>query len=175
MEDQKIVLVYRKSLILFLIVFITGCSAATTKISRVQQNFIKSFREPGEKRVSSAEDTLKTYRCRESILYIEHIEVLPHNVLSGKEINQRVRYALCSPKFTKSINGEIVRTILYKNKKQFVDVTKYTFNPGTWNVDVFIEIPNSAEDGEYFLEVKLKYGSETIVKTEQFFVQNKSK
>ncbi|MGH7884075.1 MAG: hypothetical protein ACRENO_00110, partial [Thermodesulfobacteriota bacterium] len=82
---------------LLLIVILTGCAAATSKINQVQQNFIKSFREPGEKRVSSPEDAFKIYNCNEKKLNLEHIEVIPKTVQSGMEINQRLRYALCVP------------------------------------------------------------------------------
>ncbi len=161
-------------IVLFIVVLMTGCSATTSKISQMQQNFIKSFREPGEKNVSSPEDTVETYKCKTKKIHIENIEVLPQNVSGGKEINQRIRYALCSPQLSENIDGEIVRSIAYKGKKQFVDTTKYSFKTGTWNVDVFIEIPSGAEEGEYLLEVILKYGSEVIVKTEEFFVKGKS-
>lgn len=166
---------YIKFFGLLFIVLLTGCAAATSKINQVQQNFIKSFREPGEKRVSSPEETFGIYKCGEKKLYLEHIEVIPETISNGMEINQRLRYALCVPGLSKNLKGKITREIFYKNKREFIDVTEYYFKPGIWNVDVFIEIPPNAEDGEYIMKVALKYGSESIIKKKNFFVKSRSK
>lgn len=156
--------------LIFLITLI-GCSATATKINKLHQNFIKSFREPGEDRVSSPKSAYETYRCNKSLLYLESLEVIPNIVSPGKEINQRIRYAYCSPEFSKIVPGKITRTIFHKGQKQFEDLTDYSFKPGIWNVDAFIEIPAEVEEGNYSFEIKLQFGSEIIVKSRDFIIK----
>lgn len=157
----------------FLFLFtLASCSATTTRINQIHQNFIKSFREPGEERVYSPKEVYEIYKCTGNELYIESLEVIPETVSQGKEINQRIRYAFCSPSFSEKVDGRIIRTIYHKEKKQFEDITEYSFKPGIWNVDAFIEIPGDVAEGRYSFEIELRSGYGILKKTKDFNVKN---
>jgi hypothetical protein len=107
------------------------------------------------------------------ILQLEEIQVLPSVVDAGKEINQRIRYALCLFTHPKVLRGSITRTIVFKGTIMMHDVTNYEFKPGTWIVDIFIGIPEEAKSGIYMLNIALKYENEMIKASGSFVVKGK--
>ena len=160
--------------IIFFLVTSTSCvntlDKAASKIDNWQQRLFKTTRKPGERQVHSVEDTYKTYRCLKSRIYFESIEVIPKKVVRGEEINQRMRFAFCStPKDQyKVIEGNIIRKIFRGQQEEFADVTRYTFKPGTWIIDAFLEIPPDAEIGTYSMHVTLVYEEKLNGKRESF-------
>ncbi|NIP29493.1 MAG: hypothetical protein GTO02_03885 [Candidatus Dadabacteria bacterium] len=181
MEDKKVSMnTGRKCIVFFLLVFVvlsySGCISvldrAAAKVDNMQQRFFKTTRKPGERQVNSAEETYATYYCRTSRIYFESIEVLPKKVLRGEEINQRMRFAYClAPKDQHNvIEGNIIRKIFKNKQEQFADVTRYTFKPGTWIIDAFLEIPPDADGGIYSINVSLDYGDKLHTRLEEFEV-----
>ncbi len=185
MENQEVGEEFKKnpgrfSLYLYIMLVISalilgGCKATTTKIQELQQKFVRSMRKPGEKMVASPENTSKKYSCspyKQTILVLEKAETIPSKVFPGEEINQRIRYALCPYTPSGTVRGEIIRTVLFKGETAFQDVTNYEFKPGTWTVDVFIEIPYDAQSGIYALEVVLTYSQKTTRESNTFIVKS---
>jgi hypothetical protein len=164
MKRQMIFLI-RIVFIIFIIV-LSGCSHAP----------IGPTHQPGEKIVQSPEKTQEQYSCashRRSVLQLEEVQLLPEEVLSGKEINQRIRYALCTFPRPEILRSIITRTIYFNRQEIFHDVTHHEFKPGTWIVDVFIGIPKEAYSGKYTFETLVKYKKTTIKDYKSFTVRNK--
>ena len=153
----------------------TGLNKTSSKINDLTERFERSIRDPGESMVESPEYTNKNYSCsgyKDFQLFLEHIEVVPSHISAGEDINQRLRYSLCS-RNSKDINGSIKRQIIYKNYVVFSDIQQYPFKPGTWIVDVFIEVPDDVNPGEYRMEVLLKYGYKSISENSTFMVKSR--
>lgn len=161
----------KKVLSFLLFLSLTGCTAATTRINEIHQNFVKSFRDPGEENVSSAKEVYRSDRCESSRFSLEYIQVIPETVSPGEEVNQRLTYAFCSQDFDEKTDGLITRTIIFRGSSQFRDVTYFTYKPGKWNVDVFVEIPENAEKGRYRFEVVTEFESEKFVRSKEFTVK----
>jgi hypothetical protein len=141
----------------------------------VSQRVRASLRTQGEKMVLKPEQTQVKYACplhRQMRLHLEEVQVLPEVVTPGTEINQRIRYALCSTPPAGSLTGSITRTVRFQGAEMFRDSTDYAFKPGTWVVDVFIGIPKVAGSGVYTLETTLRYGSQMLRKSDAFMVKN---
>lgn len=179
MENTKIAgKFYFKIILILLLVlqvsFISACVStldkAAAKVDNWQQRLFKTTRKPGERQVHSVEDTYETYRCLKSKIIFESVEVIPKKVPRGSEINQRMRFAFCStPKDNyKVIEGNIIRKVFKNNREQFADVTRYTFRPGTWIIDAFLEIPPDAEYGNYTMKVTLDYNDKLHTKNDFF-------
>ena len=187
MEDQEVKndLKGIRVVLLFFIIFASslicgGCAATingmdrtATKIKELQQKFVRSIREPGEKMVVYSQKTSENYSChpRRTTFILEQAEVIPNTVSSGEEINQRIRYAMCPYTPSATLQGEIIRTVLHNGVMMFKDVTDYEFKPGTWTVDVFLQVPDDVKSGIYLLEVVLKYSQKTIRRTNEFVVR----
>ena len=184
MENQEINGELEKPIrfFLYIVLFISalilyGCTTTVLKIQEFQQKFIKSMRQPGENMVLSPEDTSKIYSClgyKQTMLFLEEADVIPDRVFPGEEINHRIRYALCPYIPSGTIQGKIIRTVLFKGETVFQDITNYEFKPGTWTVDTFINIPYSAQSGVYAVDVGLtSYSQETIKRSDTFIVKSR--
>ena len=149
----------------------SGYHKTTSKISHLSQKFVRSIRDPGDHLILSEEKTNLNYVCskyKPNRLFIEKLEIVPSVITKGEEFNQRVQFALCSKN---TVNGTITRILKYKGNDIFSDSESYEFKPGTWAVDVFIEVPPDAEGGKYQFEITLKYGYKSSYKSESFIVQ----
>lgn len=186
MEDQE-VKKDRKGirLVLLSIVFGSalisgGCTATINRMDRtankikdIQQKFFRSIREPGERMVVSPEKTTENYSCASgrTTFILEQVEVIPNTVSLGDEINQRIRYSMCSYTPSATLRGKITRSVSHNGVKMFQDVTDYEFKPGTWTVDAFIQVPDDAKSGVYLLESVLHNSQNTIKRTNEFVVR----
>jgi hypothetical protein len=167
--------VFLSTVLVTLSLTLSGCAGVFQSIAGVSQSITASMRKQGEKMVRTPEKTKEKYACipsRKSMLQLEEVEVLPEVVTPGKEINQRIRYAFCPFTPSGTLKGSITRTVLFKGQEIFHDTTNYEFKPGTWTVDVFIGIPKAAGSGVYTLDSVLKYGSQTIRKSDSFIVKD---
>jgi len=174
--SRTLTMLFLYTLIFAPLLILSGCTATATKIQDIQQRAIKSMRDPGEKLVSSPEKTAETYSCKahtRSRLFLEHVEVIPNRVSPGDEVNQRIRYAFCPSTPSGMAKGQIIRTVLFRGEAMFQDVTNYEFKPGTWAVDAFIVIPGDAQSGVYAIDVVLRYGRETIRRSNSFMVKGR--
>ena len=126
--------------------------------------------------VRTPEQTREKYACalhHKTMLQLEKVEVLPEAVTPGKEINQRIRYALCPLTPSGTLKGSITRTVLFKGKVVFRDATDYEFKPGTWTVDVCIGIPKEVASGMYALDLTVRYKNQTLKESNSFVVQSR--
>jgi hypothetical protein len=155
---------------------LSGCVTTVDKIQDIQQRAMMSMRKPGEKMVAPPEDASRRYSCSTYMkdkLVIEEIDVIPDRINAGDEINQRIRYGLCPNPPSGTMNGKIVRTVLFNGETQFEDITYYAFKPGTWTIDAFIQVPRDVDEGMYDVEVVVTYGSKTVRSVESFLVKKK--
>lgn len=151
----------------------TGYYKTTSKISELSQKFVRSLRDPGERQVLSPVQTAGNYECsryKPYRLFIEKLEIVPSTVNKGDEFNQRVQYALCSST-NKNIQGTVKRVLRYKGSVIFSDRENYEYKPGTWAVDVFIEVPADASKGQYDFELTMYYGYKSITDKKTFYVE----
>jgi len=128
------------------------------------------------KMVRTLEQTKEKYACasyRKTMLQLEDVQILPAMTIPGKEINQRIRYALCPFTPSSTLKGSITRTVLFKGKQLFRDTTDYDLKPGTWTIDVFIGIPKEAVSGMYTLDVALRYENQTLKTSNSFIVKSR--
>jgi len=149
----------------------SGYHKTTSKISQLSQKFVRSIRDPGDHLILSQQKTDLNYVCskyKPYRLFVEKLEIVPSIVTKGEEFNQRVQFAFCS---NKNVTGSIKRILKYKGNIIFSDSESYTYKPGTWAVDVFIEVPPDAQNGEYHFEITLRYGYKTSFMKESFLVQ----
>lgn len=162
MENPKVIKKYFIPIFIISFFFIFSSCATTkkifnktqSKIEELNQKFKRSIRKPGEKMVSSPEETSKKYFCnrsRSNTIFIEKSYITPNRVKPGEEINHRIRYAKC-PDSPSIINGKINRKVSYSGAELFEDITQYSFKPGTWVIDIFIEVPKEASYGNYRLD-----------------------
>jgi hypothetical protein len=152
---------------------VMGCST-TTHVKQMSQTVIASMRKSGEKMVRTPEKTQEQYSCvpyGRRVFQLEEVQVLPDTVASGREVNQRIRYAFCPATPSETLRGRIIRTVLFKGVEMFRDVADHEFKPGTWTVDVFIGIPKEAQSGTYALDVVVKYSKQTIKETRSLVVK----
>lgn len=184
MEDKEIKGELRELIRFFLYIALVistlilgGCTATAYKTQELQKILIMSMRQPGENMVLSTESTSKNYSClpyKQTMLILEEADVIPDRVFPGDVINQRIRYALCPYTPSGTIQGKIIRTILFKGETVFQDVTNYEYKPGTWKVDVFIDIPYNARAGVYAVDVDLTSSTqETIRGSDTFIVKSR--
>ncbi len=157
-----------------------GCAAVVERMDRtaykikdIQEKFVRSIREPGEKMITSPEKTSGNYSCPpgRTTFILEQAEVIPSTISRGDEINQRIRYAMCSYTPSATLRGKITRSVSHNGVKMFQDVTDYEFKPGTWTVDAFIQVPDDAKSGVYLLESVLHNSQKTIKRTNEFVVK----
>jgi hypothetical protein len=151
----------------------SGYHKTTSKISQLSQKFVRSIRDPGDHLILSEQKTNLNYVCskyKPYRLFIESLEIVPSVVNKGEEFNQRVQFAFCSNK-NKTVDGTMKRVLKYEGNVIFSDSESYKYRPGTWAVDVFIEVPPDAGRGKYQFEITLKYGYKTAFKNESFIVQ----
>ena len=142
-----------------LLLSLNGCSPVGY-IKQVSQATVASTRKEGDKMVYGPERTQEQYACASAkrvILQLEEVQILPEVVSSGKEINHRIRYALCPFPRTEILGGDIIRVVRFDQREVFRDVAFYQFKPGTWTVDAFIGIPKEARGGIYTIETTIKY------------------
>jgi hypothetical protein len=158
-----------------IVLVVIGCSA-TTHVKQLSQTVVASLRKPGEQLVHSPEKTQEKYGCilqNKKIFQLEEVQVLPDVISAGKEINQRIRYALCSFTRPEIVRGSITRTVTFRGNSVMRDFTNYEFRSGTWIVDAFIGVPEGAESGTYMIDTVLKYENKLIKATNSFVVKGK--
>ena len=145
---------------------LAGCPAGP-------QRLIAFVRTPGEKLTLPFEATQKKYACspRRTFFHLEEVQVLPHTIAPGTEVNHRLRYALCP---SEPLRGNIVREVVFRGQTIFRDDTAYVFKSGTWTVDAFIGVPKEARDGTYRLETVLTYRNQTVRAMRTFRVKRVS-
>lgn len=155
-----------------------SCTAARSigeTFRTIRWSVQKDMRKPGEKLIHHPDKVWNRYRCagkKLPMLLIEKNEVLPPELYAGEEVNHRLVYAMCPKKQSGVIRGSLIRSIYFKNKVIFQDISKdYEFKPGKWCVDVFITIPPEAEPGVYSLETMLTGTSRDFKKSTQFVVK----
>jgi hypothetical protein len=164
-----------KTILIILTLNLCGCSA-TANLEVMWQRVLTSMRKQGEIMVRTPEKTHDKYSCepyQKIVFQLEEIEILPTVISAGSELNQRIRYAFCPYTPSGTLKGSIVRTVLFKGAQISHDNADYEFKPGTWRIDVFIGIPEDAENGSYAIDTILRYGSETIKKTHSFVVKGR--
>ncbi len=150
---------------------LSGCIGS---LKAVSQDIRASTRTPGDQMVRTLEKTNEKYACTlngTKMLTLEEVQVLPEKVTPGKEINQRLQYAFCPLTPSETLQGSIIRTVLFNGRGVFQDTTAYEFKPGTWTIDVFIGIPQEAGSGMYTVHVALRYDNETLEASHVFIVQ----
>ena len=121
---------------------------------------VASTRKEGDTMVYGPEKTQEQYSCASAkrvILQLEEVQILPEVVPSEKEINHRIRYALCPYPRTEILGGDIVRVVRFNQRGVFRDAAFYQFKPGTWIVDAFIGIPKGARSSTYTIGTAMKY------------------
>jgi hypothetical protein len=150
---------------------LSGCMDSLRAVS---QGIMASTRQPGDTMVHTLEKTQEKYACvlaHTRRLTLEAVQVLPERVKPGTEINQRLQYAFCPLRSLDMLKGSITRTVRFKGRAVFRDITAYAFKPGTWTVDVFIGIPQDAGSGVYAVSVALQYDYETLEGSNIFLVK----
>jgi hypothetical protein len=164
-------------LLVAVFLMLSGCAVLKQPMDSIKttsQDIIASTRKPGTKMVRTPEQTKEKYACvpyTKRMLILEELQVLPDVVTPGKEINQHIQYAFCAFAPSEILKGSITRTVLFKGNDLFRDTTAYEFKPGTWTVDVFIDIPKEAKSGVYVLNIALQYGNNTLKGSNSFVVK----
>ncbi|WP_373501758.1 hypothetical protein [Desulfococcus sp.] len=151
-------------LMLFLMpLFLVACQKALLK---TELSAYKLAYKPGEQLVASYEETKKKHRCAgNSSVYLEDSLFRPYKMVPGEQILTRFTYASCS---AESISGTIVRQVTHKGKVVLKDTTRYTFVPGTWAVNAYIQIPPGASPGAYVFALTVKAGRQVFKETYSF-------
>jgi hypothetical protein len=147
--------------VLWLVFLCGGCS----QVQDLHQSMLRSIRTPGEVTERTAEDTTQVYfnSCKDMKpnMALLEADVIPSRVYRGKEVNHRIRYAIChSP--VSSPAGEIIRKVYFGNTAVFQDRTKYEFKQGTWTVDAFIQVPEAAGAGTYEVDTVISYRGKSL-------------
>src|ERR1035437_2766596 len=148
MENKKIN--SKRYLIIAMLYFVLceGCS----HVQDLHQRMLQSMRSPGEIMEKTAEDTSRIYYngCKDlkPNMALLEADVVPSRVLGGKEVNHRIRYAICHSSIN-TPNGEIIRKVYFGDMAVFQDRTKYEFKQGSWTVDAFSMVPENAGPGVY--------------------------
>lgn len=153
-------------------VMFAGCAS----VKDIHQQFVESMRKPGETMEKSPEETAQYYSCsaeKQNMPVLLETEVIPSRVNPGKEINNRINYAFCPSSSPARQTGEIIRTVKFKNHIIFKDKTTHEFKPGTWAIDVIINVPENAGPGEYIVETTIILKGKAIKKSNTFQVKEK--
>ena len=172
MENKEVttIKVYRSLILTLIVLPLFSCAA----ISSLEDIFIKSIRKPGEKQVRNEDKTSIKYGCSEKNageLFIEEVEIFPEKLKRGEEVNQRLKYATCPLLNNEPIKGWIKRVVKHDGVILFEDFTKYDFKPGTWNIDIFILVPEESSAGEYEIISNIHYGKKNITEVSTFTVK----
>jgi hypothetical protein len=113
----------------------------------------------------TAEDTSRIYynACKDlkPNMALLEADVIPSRVLKGKEVNHRIRYAICQSSVN-TPNGEIIRKVYFGDMAVFQDRTKYEFKQGIWTVDAFILVPENARSGVYEVDTVISYRGKSM-------------
>jgi hypothetical protein len=143
-------------LICCIVFFLGGCA----EFKDVHHAMLKGMRSPGEIMEKNPEETSQAFfefcKNRKPNMAFLEAEVIPHRTVEGREVNHRIRYAIChSPE--NPYGGEIIRKVYHKGAAVFQDRTRYEFKQGTWVVDAFIKVPFDASLGTYEVDTIISY------------------
>jgi len=123
------------------------------------------------------EETAKKRFCssdqQSGSVSLEDAEVVPTKIFPGEQINHRLRYVVCPFAPAQTVQGKIMRTVKFEEKKIFEDVTEHAFKLGSWIVDASIIVPDEAENGKYILDVTIMVGKSLVRKGNTFLVKKR--
>ena len=129
-----------------------GCSSVTNYLDR-------PFREPGERLKTFPEKVWSEYDCDHQPLpyfEIERLELFPKRLTPGGQLKHRMVYVLCPSRPTGVVAGTLSRSIMHRGNAIVRGQETHDLKPGRWVVDVFLDLPESAEIGVYALSVEFQ-------------------
>jgi len=145
----------------------SGCAGALAGVKR-------AWRSPGERLLDLPAAVVQEYGCERRqlpFLALEHAELVPTRVKPGGEFNHRMIYALCPVDTTEVVRGTLVTRIRFKGRELVAERTPgYELKPGRWVVDAFVQLPPTAEEGIYALELEFQ-GPVRILQSLTFAVE----
>lgn len=160
MANHQIV---RVSLLFLMALFLMACQKALLK---TELEAYKLAYKPGEQLVASYEETKKKHRCAgNSVVYLEDSLFRPYKMVPGEQILTRFTYASCAAEI---ISGMIIRQVIHKGSVVLEDTTRYTFVPGTWAVNAYVQIPPGASLGAYVFKLIIRAGRHVFKETYSF-------
>src|SRR5512135_2490266 len=114
------------------------------------------WRTPGDHLLEPPEGLAQAYHCDSQpfpFLLIEANELAPATLEAGREFNHHLVYFLCPTPRAEVMTGTLSRRLYYQGQVVFEDLSQgFTFKPGKWSVDAFIEVPPTATAGVYSLQ-----------------------
>jgi hypothetical protein len=141
---------------LFIIFLSSGCA----EFQDLHYTMLKAMRTPGEIMEKNPEETSQDYfeACKDLNPNMVQLsaDVIPRRVMEGREVNHRIRFAICRSK-VKPVEGEIIRKVYFGSTAVFQDRTRYEFKQGTWVIDAFIKVPVNAGIGVYEVDTVVSY------------------
>jgi hypothetical protein len=139
----------------------------------------RPFRKPGVRLEQFPEDVSSEYNCASQKLpwfKLEKLEIWPKHLQAGEELGHRLVYSLCTAKPTAVVTGKLETRIIYLGEAIVRDTdVKYDLRPGRWVVDVMVQVPPTAPDGLYALELEFKGGGVKFAGNETFWVEGAAK
>jgi len=146
-----------------------GCSSLDRAIQKIDCD----MRLPGIFRVKGTLDTMNENSCAYStgMKFIILEETLsPPIAKPGEMLCQRIIYALCPSAPSQTYPVKIERILFYKGLEACRFTSTPELNPGTWNIDVKIPIPEDAATGVYALKTILTFQDKNYEKLNEFEV-----
>lgn len=129
-----------------------GCASVTNYLDR-------PFREPGERLKTFPEKVWSEYDCdRQKLPYfeIERLELFPKRITPGGQLKHRMVYVLCPSRPTGVVAGTLARSIMYRGNAIVRGQEAHDLKPGRWVVDVFLDLPETAQVGVYALNIQFE-------------------
>lgn len=113
---------------------------------------------PGSKLVTPAEEVFAALDCAQKplpFLIVEKNTLTPNPAKAGAELQHNLVYAFCPKAAGQADTGTLIRSLSFKGKRVFSDVTKgFSVTPGRTAVDAFLSVPAGAEPGTYVYAVE---------------------
>ncbi len=119
---------------------------------------------PGSKLVTPADEVFAALGCAQKplpYLIVEKNVLTPNPAKAGAEVLHSLVYAFCPKAGGQADTGTLTRSLTFKGKRVFSDVTKgVSVTPGRVTVDAFLAVPPEAEPGTYAYKVEYVSDSE---------------
>jgi hypothetical protein len=132
-----------------------------------------NFSTVGMSQVQNTIETMEKMNCTygsKMKFIITESGLTPNIVYGGTDLCHRITFAICPSQASSTYKATIERLIMLKGKRLTVYTSHKELNPGTWDMDVKIPVPENARPGKYSVKTIFSIGGNSYERIDEFEV-----
>jgi hypothetical protein len=166
-------LIYLISGLIISVCILSSCAAVQKGLNITIAKAACNLSKPGMAQVQNTIETMEKLHCAYGTtmkFIISESGLTPNIVHGGTDLCHRITFAICPSQASATYKARIERLIIFKGKRLTVYTSNKELNPGTWDMDVKIPVPEDAKPGKYSVKTIFSIGGNSYERIDEFEV-----